>query len=74
MIYEGERPIFQKMGEVSEKEREEREQRNKRSEGKNKSEGYFVFLTAQILKECGNIKFGCRNISALFVMLHVIKL
>ena len=24
-----------------------------------------LFWTAQILKECGNIKFGCRNISAL---------
>ena len=32
MIYKGERPIFQKMGEVSEKVREEREQRNKKRE------------------------------------------
>jgi hypothetical protein len=36
LIYEGERPIFQKRGEreASEKVREEREQRNKKSEKK----------------------------------------
>jgi hypothetical protein len=38
------------------------------------SKGYLVFLTTYISKKCGNIKNGCRNISAhrlLQLLLHL---
>ena len=43
LIYEGEKPIFQKRGEVSEKEREEREQRNKKREKIKVERGIWSF-------------------------------